>query len=165
MAYPRPIRSYNASIDGGGYFGRVETATLPNLQLQTEEFRGAGMDIPVAVDMGMQAMTAELAFQTWSPELFSHFGTRTSLVLTPASMGEDSFDADSHRFTLRGRWSGLEPGQVQQGSKSLLTLTCSVDRFKYEQNDEELIFIDNENAVRRIGGVDQLEGLRRAMGI
>jgi len=162
--YPRTIRNFNAFIDGTSYFGKVSEAKMPMLQLQTEEFRGAGMDAPIAIDMGQQAMTAEITFQEWSPELITLFGTKQRLVLRPGAMGEDDFTADTFIATIGGRWSTVEPNNLRPGQAAPLKLITSSDYFRLELNGTELCEIDVENGKRVIGGVDQLEGIRQAMG-
>ena len=165
MSYPRTIRGFNAFLDGIGYFGRAVEATLPMLSMQTEEHRGAGMDQPIAIDMGMERMTAEVSFAEWAPELMMHFGTRKRLILRPGAMGEASFEADTIIATIGARWTGVEPGQLKQGGQSLLTLKGSVDYFRLEHNGTEICEIDVENGKRVIGGEDQLASIRRAMGV
>ena len=165
MAFPRTIRNYNAFIDGIGYFGKSTEANLPKLQLQTEDHRGAGMDAPIAIDMGMQAMTADVSFAEWSPELFHHFGTRKRLILRPAALGEDDFAADAWIATIGGRFSAVEPSTLKAAGSVPLKLTASVDYYRLEKDGEELFEIDIENGKRIIGGTDQLAGLRRAMGL
>lgn len=165
MAYPRTIRGYNAFLDGTSYFGIAVEATLPSLTLTTEDHRGAGMDQPIAIDMGMERMTCELGFVEYRPELITRFATKARLVLRAASVGEDSFEADSLVYTIGARWTAVEPGQMKQGSPSILKLKGSVDYFRIEQNGVELVEIDVVNAVRKIGGTDQLASIRKAMGL
>lgn len=163
--YPRTIRNFNAFIDGTSYFGRVLDAKLPALTLQTEEHRGAGMDAPIAIDMGQQAMTSELNFAEWSPELITLFGRKQRVVLRPGAMGEDDFEATSYIATIGGRWSGVDPSQMKPGQAAPLKLMCSVDYFRLERDGTELVEIDVENGKRVIGGIDQLGGIRQAMGL
>ena len=166
MAYPRTIRGYNAFLDGTSYFGIAVEATLPSLTLTTEDHRGAGMDQPIAIDMGMERMSCDINFAEYRPELVTRFGTKARLVLRPAAVGEDSFAADSHVYTIGARWTAVEPGKLKQGGGlSLLMLKGSVDYYRIEQNGVELVEIDVVNAVRKIGGTDQLASIRKAMGL
>lgn len=165
MAYPRTVRNFNAFIDGVGYFGRAEQATLPSLELNTEEHRGAGMDAAIEIDMGMTAMTAEIGFVEWSPELYTHFGNKPRLVLRPAAMGESDDQVDEKIYTIGGLWKTVGHDQMQPGQNTMIKLTCAVRYYRVEHNGEELVEIDVENGVRRIGGTDQMRNLRQAMGI
>ncbi|MDJ0824252.1 MAG: phage major tail tube protein [Rhodobacter sp.] len=165
MAYPRKVKNYNAFLDGVSYFGKVDEATLPVPKLSTEDHRGAGMDAPVAIDMGMEAMTASITLAEWPAEVLTKLGTRQQLVLRPAAMGETDFSADTYIATMRGRITTAHPETLKTGGDNPMKLDMAVDFYRLEKDGEELLEIDIENAVRTIGGVDQLADIRRAMGI
>ena len=61
---PKILKNFNAFVDGRGYAGRIDEISLPKLSIKTEEHRAGGMDIPVAIDMGMEKLEAELTFST-----------------------------------------------------------------------------------------------------
>lgn len=63
--------------------------------MQTASHRGGGMDGSVAIDMGMEAMQAELTLAEWPPEPIKMFGTRQRMTLRPGAMGEHDFSADA----------------------------------------------------------------------
>lgn len=165
MQYPRTIRNFNSFIDGVSYAGRVSEGKLPEMNLLLANHRGGGMDAPIAVDMGMEAMKAEVTLMEWPPELITMFGTRRRMVLRPGAMGEHDFSADSFVATLGGRWSMVNFGDLKPGSDVPLKLKLEVDYFRMLQNGNELFEIDVEAGKRVIGGVDQLADLRRAMGL
>ena len=165
MAYPRTIRGFNSFLGGTSYFGLVVEATLPSLTLVTEDHRGAGMDQAIAIDMGMERMTCDISFAEHRSELVTRLGTKDRLVLRPAQVGEDSFEADSYVFTVGARWTAVEPGKLKQGTLNPLILKGSVDYYRIELNGAELVEIDVVNAVRKIGGADQLASIRKAMGL
>lgn len=71
---PKILKNFNAFVDGRGYAGRIDEISLPKLSIKTEEHRAGGMDIPVAIDMGMEKLEAELTFSEYDPELFRLFG-------------------------------------------------------------------------------------------
>lgn len=165
MAYPRTIRNFNAFVDGLSYMGRVTKATLPELSLATSDFRGGGMDGSVAIDMGMEPMSAELEFKEWSREALVRIGRRTRLVLRAGELGEEDFEAQALVFTIGGRVTRTSGGDLQGGQDNLLTLGWGVDHYRIERDGETLVEIDVERAVRIVDGVDQLRSIRRAMGI
>lgn len=165
MPYPRTIRNFNAFLDGVSFMGRVVKATLPDLSLATADFRGGGMDGSVAIDMGMEALAAELELKEWSRDALVRLGRRTRLVLRAGELGEEDFAAASLVFTLGGRVTKMTGGDLQGGQEANLTLTWSVDYYRLEREGEVLVEIDVERAVRMVDGVDQLADLRRAMGV
>jgi len=164
MQYPRTIRNFNAFIDGVSYAGRAIEAKLPELKLQLASHRAGGMDAPVAVDMGMEALRAEVTLIEWPPELVKMFGTRQRMTLRPAAMGEHDFSADAYVATIGGRWSVTNFGDLKPGSDAPLKLTLEADYYRLVKDGDELFEIDVEAGKRVIGGVDQLGGIRRAMG-
>lgn len=165
MAYPRKIRNFTIYIDGLGYFGRCTSGTLPELKLKTEAHRAAGMDAPLAADMGMEAMTAEMVFAEWAPELIKHFGKRVRATFRAGAMGEDDFEADAFMFDVGGRVSVVSGDELKSGDGVMLKLSWEVDFYRIEREGEELVKIDVENGVRIIGGEDQLASMRVAMGL
>lgn len=165
MAYPRTIRNFAVFIDGLGYFGKCSSGTLPELKLKTEAHRGAGMDGTLAVDMGMEAMTAEMVFAEWAAELIKHFGKRVRATFRAGAMGEDDFEADAYAFEIGGRVSMVGGDELKAGDGASLKLSWEVDYFRVEKDGEVLVEIDVENGKRVIGGEDQLASMRIAMGL
>ena len=164
--YPRKIRNFNAFVDGVSYFGTVQEGKLPELKLATEGYRGAGMDGPVAIDMGQEAMQSELTFAEWHPALVKNFGRRERFVLRPAAMGEADFEADTFIATLGGRITVNDIGNsLKPGEDAPMKLTMEVDYYRLEKDGEVLLEIDIEKGKRVVGGVDQLGQLRAAMGV
>ncbi|PTE15154.1 phage major tail tube protein, partial [Cereibacter changlensis JA139] len=80
MALPRVIKNFNAFVDGISYFGLATEAKLPAVKLQTEAHRGAGMDGPVGIDVGMEGLSAEISFAEWSPALLKKLGRQERFV-------------------------------------------------------------------------------------
>ena len=165
MQYPRTIRNFNGFIDGIGYAGLMIEAKLPELKLKTGGFRGAGMDAPIAIDLGMEAMQAECTLAEWRPELVQMFGTRQRMTLRPTAAGEADFSADEIVASLGGRWSVVNYGDLKTGDDVPMKLTLEVDYYRMLHNGEELFEIDVQAGKRVIGGVDQLAEQRRAMGL
>lgn len=165
MSYPRKIRNFNAFLDGISYFGIVSAGKLPALKIKTAAHRGSGMDAEMGVDMGMEAMKSELTFDEFRPEVIKKFGRKERIVMRPAAMGEDDFEADTNIFTIGGRIIENNFDDLGAGSDSKLMIVMDVDFYQIEQNGETLVKIDVENGVRIIGGFDQLASIRQAMGI
>lgn len=165
MQYPRTIRNFNAFIDGQSYAGRATMGKLPELKLQTAAHRGGGMDAPLAIDQGMEAMQAELTLAEWLPELITLIGTRRRMVLRPADRGEQDFSARGFVATIGGRWSVVNFADLKPGDDTPLKLTLEVDYFRMQLEGAELFEIDVEAGKRVIGGTDQLADTRRAMGL
>lgn len=164
---PKILKNFNAFVDGRGYAGRIDEISMPKLSIKTEEHRAGGMDIPVAIDMGMEKLEAELTFSEYDPELFRLFGlvdgNAVSLTLRGGLQG--SGDAEAVVVNLRGQFKELDPGNWKPADKATLKCTVSIRYYKLTIDRRELIEIDAENMVRKINGVDQMSSLRTALGI
>lgn len=166
MAYPRQIRNFNAFVDGVSYFGMATEGKIPDPKINTAAFRGAGMDAPAGVDMGMEAMSAEITFAEWNAVLLKKLGRNERFVFRPAAMGEgNAFDTDTIIVTVGGLITMNEFGGLKPGENSTLKMTIDLRYYRFEHNGEELWEIDIEAGKRVIGGVDQLADIRRAMGL
>jgi hypothetical protein len=165
MALPRKIKNFNAFVDGVSYFGIATEAKLPQVKVMTEAHRGAGMDGPVGIDMGVEAMTAEITFGEWSPALLKKPGTEQRFVLRPAAAGEVGDGADTIIATIGGLITAAETGDLKPGTDTTLKLMMDVRYYRLEINGEQIFEIDLVNGLRVIGGEDQLADIRRAMGL
>ena len=163
---PRILKGFSASVDGRGYIGRIETCKLPDLTIQTESYRGAGMDAPVSHDMGMEALSVSLTFAEYDPNLITLFGlmsANTAVVLRGAvqRQGEQS---GSVVIRLTGGCKQVARDNWQQGQKGSMTVVFDCNKYTEEQDGAVLVDIDIINMVRVIGGVDQLASMRAALG-
>lgn len=165
MALPRIIKNFNVFVDGVSYFGIATTGKLPVVKVQTEAHRGSGMDGPVGIDVGLEALAAEFTFAEWSPALKKRLGRQERIVCRPAAQSSVDTTAGTVIATLSGLITTTEPGDLGVGSGSTLKLVMDVRAYRLEIDGEEVVDIDLVNAVRRIGGIDQLADMRRAMGI
>lgn len=167
MAYPRVIRNFMAYKNGIGYMGRVSVGKIPEIKIKTDSHRGAGMDGQAAIDMGTEALQTELTFDEYVTEVITSWGTNDRIVLRPAAQARTDApdEAAAYIFTMGVLNSGLEFDELKAGETSKMKVTGELDFLKVEKDGEELIKIDVENGTRVVGGVDQLAGIRRAMGL
>jgi P2 family phage contractile tail tube protein len=67
--------------------------------------------------------------------------------------------------TLRGALQKIEHGSLEAGKVSEEKFTMDVKFYELKVNGREVYYIDNDNMIRRIGGVDQLESQRGDLGL
>lgn len=165
MSLPRIIKNFNAFIDGRSYFGIATEAKLPQPKIMTEAHRGAGMDAPVGIDMGMEAMTAELTIAEYDVNALKLLGAVNRLVLRPAESDPTSLDARVIIASIGGLFTATEMGDLKPGQSSTLKVIVDLRTYRLEIDGVLLHDIDIPAGKRLIGGVDQLRGIRRAMGL
>ena len=164
---PRVLKGFTAYVDGRGYIGMVETVKLPDLNVKTEAYRGAGMDAPIDLDMGMEALDCTMTLADYDPDLIKLYGlfqANTPIVLRGAiqRQGEAAVPVV---IRLQGGVKSINRDDWTQGNKGNMQVAFNCNRYKEEQGDETLVDIDVLNYKRVIGGVDQLAGMRAALGV
>jgi phage tail tube protein FII len=189
---PKTLKNFTAFVDGRGYAGRIDEVTLPKLTIKTEDFRAGGMDMPVAVDMGMEKLECDLTFAEYDPELFALYGLVNTSTNTTASalqgfgLGDAASMLKTNNVSLTLRGALQEPGKVEAiplvinlrgfmreidfgawraGDKATLKVTMDLMYYKLMYNRQDLIEIDPENMIRKINGVDQLASQKEALGV
>lgn len=164
---PRFLRNFTAFVDGVGQAGKIDELTLPTLDLVTEEHRAGGMDIPVDVDLGMQLMTCGMVLSSYELSNFTAYGALNAGVslTVRGAIQRQGEAAQAVIIRMTGTGKTIDRGSWSAGSKATKTVTYTLTKYSETVNGEEVVYIDAENMIRRINGVDQLEGQRAALGL
>ncbi|AWM87377.1 phage major tail tube protein [Microvirga sp. 17 mud 1-3] len=165
----RDIRkNFSLWVDGRNYAGQVEEFNAPKLTLQTEDFRAGGMDLPVKVTMGMEAMDCDFSLKAYDRDVLALFGVvegaSVPLVVREAL---ESFDGTVTQVvrTMRGKITELDEGTSKPGEIPMLKVSMNLTYYKMQHGDRVVHEIDAENMVRTINGVDALSAIRSALGM
>ena len=165
MQLPRIIRNFNAFIDGRTSLGRATEAKLPQPKIATAAHRGAGMDAAVGIDTGMEAMPCDVTMNEFATDALKLLGTLTRIVLRPAGVDPNGGAADIIIASMTGLVTETAPGDLKSGQEAMLKVAMDVRAYKLEVNGVLIHDIDIAAGKRTINGVDQLRGLRAAMGL
>lgn len=162
------IKTATGFVDGRGYVGKMRDINLPDLAVQTEDYRAGGMDAPTALDMGMNALETSFVIQPYEAELIKLFGIKERATVpfrVQAARENDAGNVTNVVIRMRGRIVTLARGTWSPGSVAETTITMRLDYYQEEIDGEVVVEIDVNNYVRNIGGTDQLEAVRAALGI
>jgi P2 family phage contractile tail tube protein len=165
---PRVLKNFSLFVDGRGYAGVVEQLTLPVLTTKMEEFRGGGMDVPAEIDMGQEKLEASFQLFEYDPNVIRLWGLAdgaATQVTARGALRRDGEDAVSMVVNLRGVVKELDMGDWQSGEKTALKFMMALRYYKVSIGGQELIEIDKVNMIRRVGGTDQLQTIRNAIGV
>lgn len=168
MALPRKLKSMNIFADGLSYIGQATAVTLPKLTRKMEDFRGAGMNAPVKVDMGMEGLVLEFTCGGFMVDALAAFGAArhdaTQLRFAGAYQRDDTGDVDAVEVTVRGRYSEIDMGDAKPGDDTEHKFKAELSYYRLEVAGREVILIDIPNMVEIIDGVDRLADQRAAIG-
>ncbi len=167
---PEFLKDFDVSIVGTSFNKRAEEIKLPDLVIKTEEWRGAGMDAPIEIDVGMEKMETTMKFAGIKKEVFLAYGLQVGgLAIMNAVGGFEAQDGTAFpvNATLQGGIKKIETGTWKAGDiKSAFTsITMSVNRYLLVMDNFPLVTIDIENRIRIMGAIDHAENIRIALGL
>ena len=114
MSLPAKLKAMNLFNEGRSYLGQVDEVVLPKLTAKMEEWRGAGMDAPVDIDLGMEKLSMEWTAGGWLPDALKQFGSLNvsgvGLRFTGAIQSDDNEQVKAVEVVVRGRHSEIDPG-------------------------------------------------------
>lgn len=167
--FPTVLKNMNLYVDGRGYAGAIEELILPKLTLQTEEFRGGGMDAPVKIDMGMEHLEASFTLKGFDRSLLRFFGLGSGKAVVVTVRGGMYSQEHGTEFPvvvqLRGMMTELDFGTWKVTESSTIKATVSLRYYRLNVDGEEIHEIDINNMLRKIDGVDQLAETRKNIGL
>jgi P2 family phage contractile tail tube protein len=160
------LKNMNCFVDGLGFAGKAKVLGPPNLSIPGEDFRAAGMDAPVSIDMGMDPLEASATFGSYERAIFQAWGkvAPTTQVQFRGALAGLNGDVTPIILTMTGRISGLEMPEWTAGQMSEPKITIKPVYYRCEHGGIVVHEIDVLNNVRIINGVDQLAAIRAAIG-
>lgn len=169
MTLPRKLKNMTLFNDGQSYLGEVASVTLPNLARQMEEWRGGGMDGPVKIDMGQQALELEWKCGGFMRDVCRQYGVTTvagvMLRFVGAYQNDQTGTVDQVEIVVRGRHEEISPGEAKPGDDTEFGAKTACAYYKLSVNGETDVEIDLLNMVFISGGVDRLAEIRNALGV
>lgn len=162
------LKYWSLFVDGRGYVGNVEQFKLPELNLKTQEFRAAGMDAPISLDMGMEKLSVTFNLTKKCADIMKLFGGKEGIdIPLTARGGLESRDGTVTPFiaSMRGEIVSIKSGEWKPGEPATDEYTVDLTYYKYEQDGAVLHEIDVLNMKRIVNGEDRLAAHRDACGI
>lgn len=166
---PRKLKNMNLFDEGESFHGQVTSVTLPKLSRKMEDFRAGGMNGPVSVDMGMEALTMEWTCGGLMEPVLKQFALPThdavGLRFAGAYQREDSAAVDAVEVVVRGRHKEMEMGDAKPGEESEFKVSSVLSYYKLTINGNTVVEIDLVGMVENVNGEDRLADQRKAIGL
>ena len=164
---PKLLKNFNIFIDGRGFAGLASKVTPPELKIKNEEWRGGGMDAPIAMDMGMEKIELKGAMAEHNPALFLQFGLMNGNGVSMTLRGAASDDKKVVPIVINatGKYQSLTSGEWKAGDKPELDFMLDLRYYKLSIDGQACIEIDILAGKRIIGGTDQMQQMRNALNL
>lgn len=161
-------KNFAASVDGRGYVGQVDEFNPPKLVKKAEEYRAGGMNAPVKLNLGMEAMDCDLTLKQFSKDVIALYGLSEG-QFTPVTLREvlESYDGTVTTVihTMRGTVTEMDMGTAKAGEPGTLKASFNLNYYKLQHGGTVIQEIDIPNMVHIVNGVDQLAKQREALGM
>ena len=168
----KALNLYIDRTDGRGrvnYAGRIEEFHPAELQISTREYQAGGMDMPILLDMGMEALVARATINGYEPTTFHQFGLADAEAANMEVRGGlRDYQGPEHTliFNMRGNVVAIGMNRIMgRGDIPKTMIVLALNYYKISLDGEPLIEIESTGMVRKINGIDQLAGLRQAIGL
>lgn len=165
---PQTLVNMNLFVDGKGYAGLATELTLPKLKRKTEDFRAGGMDGPVKMGMGMEALEAGFTLAGVSKDVLVFFGVADESAFNGNFRGafkDQKGAVVAVVATFRGLLVEVDPGSWKAGDKAETKFNAALSYYKLELDGEVIFELDPANCVRVINGKDEVAEERKAIGL
>ena len=162
------FQDFTVWIRDVGKLGEAPGFQPPEINIQTEEFRGGGMDGTVEIPMGVEKIEFSFNLHTWDADIWNELGCGPGSLDVPVTFR-------GYMLTPGGRESGVlietrsliksvRPDSIESGRKASITTTCVANYFKHVIDGDVVTEIDVFNKVTRIGGIDMSSNARQILG-
>lgn len=164
------LRDFVLSNGADKMVGRIDEFQPPALKKVVENFRAAGMDAAMPIDMGMEPLEASWQTSGIDRNTYAGFGLisgiRTTAIVRAAVVDPVTGVPKSVIHTMVGDLTVVEPSAYKPGERATLktTIACVYYKLSHTVPGVPLIEIDVINGVRVINGIDQLLALRLIVG-
>lgn len=169
MALPKKLKNFNLFGDGESWQGQIAELSLPKLARVAEEYRGAGMDAPVEIDMGNEKIEFEWTAGGLIDAIFDGYGHTEldgkMLRFAGAYVRDDTDETVAVEVVVRGRHREIDMGTAKPGDDNSVSVTTSCSYYKLTIDGRDVLEIDTLGFVFLVNGQDRLAAKRQAMGL
>lgn len=169
MALPKKLKNMNLFQNGVSFLGQVATVTVPTLARTMEDYRGGGMDGPVKIDMGQEAIEMEWGCGGFMEEVLDQYGVTAvngvMLRFNGAYQNDQTGGVTAVEIIVQGRHEEIEAGEAKPGEDTEFNVKSACAYFKLTVDGRVKIEIDLLNFVFNVNGIDRLAEQRKAMGL
>lgn len=169
MKLPPKLKQLMMFNDGEAFVGETVSITPPKLARKLEEYRAGGMNRPVKIDMGGEALEMEAVYGGPMRPILRQYGMLNLSGVLQRFVGSHQNDdtglLDTVEIVTRGRHEEIDMGEWKPGEDSEFKVKSQLAYFKLTWNGVVEVEIDVLGMIEVVGGVDLMAPHRAAMGL
>ncbi len=163
------LQDFSVWINDVGKIGMAPGFQPPDIQIETESFRGGGMDGEVEIPMGISKIEFEFDLHTWDDQVWTLLGYGPGSLDVPITFRGYTMTANGveagvviETFSLI---KSIKTAKVEAGKKVEMTVSLSANRYRHEIGGTTVCDIDLFNKITEIGGTDRTANARKFIGL
>lgn len=162
------FQDFTVWIRDVGKIGTAPGFQPPEINIQTEEYRGGGMDGTIEVPHGIEKIEFSFNLHTWDPDIWNELGYGPGAMDVPVDfrgyMITPGGVEKGVKIETRSLIKGVRPDSIEAGRKVSITTTCVANYYKHIIDEETVSEIDVFMKKTVIGGIDVSSNARRFLG-
>ncbi|TXM68209.1 phage major tail tube protein [Methylobacterium sp. WL120] len=162
------LQDFTVWIRDVGKIGESPGFQLPEIKIQTEEFRGGGMDGTVEVPMGVEKIDFDFDLHTWDPQVFNELGFGPDSMNVPIVFRGYLQSPDGAEKAVIVNTIALikeiKPSKVSPGKKTELAVSCAAHYYQHKIDNKVVNEISVFDKIMVINGIDQNKRARQILG-
>ncbi|ARQ95330.1 major tail tube protein [Bradyrhizobium phage BDU-MI-1] len=162
------FQDFTVWIADNGKIGEAPNFQPPEINIQTEEFRGGGMDGTVEIPMGIEKIEFDFELHTWDQEVWENLGYGVGSLDVPITFRGYLLTAGGAEkgviIETNSLIKSIKPSKVEPGKKASMTVNLVANYYRHAINGVTVTEIDVFNKVTIIGGADKSANARRILG-
>jgi hypothetical protein len=158
---PKKLKNFNLFVDGIGFAGRAEEASLQTLTVKSEDHT-AGLDTPFPVDTGMDVPSLSFDLAEPAGDVVKHFAKveEIGITLIGTCNDDESTASEPVTITARGVIGSMDLGSWSAGNKVSPKFTMKLTYVKVQALNGGTFELDIKNNKRMVNGTDMVEVIR-----
>ncbi len=176
------LQDFTVWVNGVGKIGESPGFQPPEINIQTEEFRGGGMDGTIDIPMGVEKIEFDFDLHTWDEQVWSVLGFGNAFnaeamdgAAVPTSTLTVPIHFRGYLITPGGQNKGVlietsslvksvKVNKVEPGKKTEMTVSATCSKYRHTVGGKVLTDIDIFNKVFKVNGFDRNVDARRHLG-
>jgi P2 family phage contractile tail tube protein len=178
------LQDFTVWINDVGKIGTCPSFQLPEIKIQTEEFRGAGMDGTVEMPFGIDKIEFDFDFHSYDDQVWTLLGygpgsldvpiVFRGYLMVPSNVGIYAggtgfagLQAGMEKGVVietRSLIKEIKPGKAEPGKKTSMSVSVVANYYRHEIDGNTVTEIDVFNKITNIGGSDRSARARQFLG-
>lgn len=164
------VTNANCYIEGSSQLGKVEEATLPDIEAIMAEHKALGMVGQTELPAGLQKMSAKLKFSSFYRDVLAAAGNVFRSLQLQLRASVETYDGSGRTkevplvVTLTGTFKKLPLGTFKQHESVTLDTELNVTAVKFVIDGQTTLELDVLANIYKVNGVDQLATFRTNIG-